>query len=66
MVDVNEQNEQAVEFYVRPDSDVDLLVLTRTTLSESERASLVSVLLSASGWPGHAAEFPDVANRHQP
>ncbi|UVO14748.1 DUF4111 domain-containing protein [Mycobacterium sp. SVM_VP21] len=48
---------------LRPDSDVDLLVLTRTTLSESERASLVSVLLSASGWRGHAAQFPEVADR---
>ncbi|WP_082133891.1 acetyltransferase [Mycolicibacter heraklionensis] len=48
---------------LRQDSDVDLLVLTRATLSESERASLVSVLLRASGWRGHAAEFPDVADR---
>lgn len=119
-VDVNEQNEQAVEFYtrrgfvvtgrselddagrpypllhmeallapvlsyldecrpgdlvgaylygsaatagLRPDSDVDLLVLTRTPLSESERASLVSMLLSVSGWRGHAAQFPEVADR---
>ncbi|WP_308485962.1 acetyltransferase [[Mycobacterium] holstebronense] len=120
LVDVNEQNEQAIEFYVRrgfvvtgrserddagrpypilhmealltpvlrylddhrpgelvgaylygsaassglrQDSDVDLLVLTRTTLSEAERASLVSMLLSVSGWRGHAAQFPDVADR---
>lgn len=120
LVDVNEQNKQAVEFYVRrgfvvtgrsecddagrpypllhmeallapvlsyldeyrpadlvgaylygsaassglrQDSDVDLLVLTRTTLYEAERASLVSMLLSVSGWRGHAAEFPDVADR---
>lgn len=119
-VDVNEQNEQAIEFYVRrgfvvtgrserdeagrpypllhmaalltpilryldehrpadlvgaylygsaataglrPDSDVDLLVLTRTPLSEPERASLVSMLLSVSGWRGHAAQFPEVADR---
>ncbi len=119
-VDVNEQNEQAVEFYVRrgfvvtgrsaldeagrpypllhmealltpilsyldehrpgelvgaylygsavtaglrPDSDVDLLVLTRAPLSEPERASLVSMLLSVSGWRGHAAQFPEVADR---
>lgn len=48
---------------LRPDSDVDLLVLTRTSLSESERASLVSELLSASGWRGHAAQFPEVADR---
>ncbi len=120
LVDVNEQNEQAVEFYVRrgfvvagrseldeagrpypllhmealltpvlsyldedrpgdlagaylygsaaaaglrPDSDVDLLVLTRTSLSEAERASLVAILLGVSGWSGHAAQFPEVANR---
>ena len=120
LVDVNEQNEQAVEFYVRrgfvvtgrserdeagrpypllhmealltpvlsyldahrpadlvgaylygsaataglrPDSDVDLLVLTRAPLSEAERASLASMLLSVSGWRGHAAQFPEVADR---
>lgn len=119
-VDVNEQNEQAVEFYVRrgfvvtgrreldeagrpypllhmeallapvlsyldehrpgdlagaylygsaataglrPDSDVDLLVLTRTSLTEPERSSLISMLLSVSGWHGHTAEFPEVADR---
>ncbi|WP_082980852.1 acetyltransferase [Mycolicibacter heraklionensis] len=119
-VDVNEQNEQAIEFYVRrgfvvtgrselddagrpypllhmeallasvlsyldqhrpgdlvgaylygsaatsglrPDSDIDLLVLTRTPLSEAERASLVSMLLSVSGWRGHATQFPEVADR---
>ncbi len=48
---------------LRPDSDVDLLVLTRRSLSESERTSLVSVLLSVSGWRGHAARFPEVADR---
>lgn len=48
---------------LRPDSDVDLLVLTRESLSESERASLVSMLLSASGWRGHAAQFPEIADR---
>lgn len=120
VVDVNEQNEQAIEFYLRrgfvvtgrseldeagrpypllqmealltpvlsyldehrpgdlvgaylygsaataalrPDSDVDLLVLTRAPLSEAERASLVSMLLSVSGWSGHATQFPEVADR---
>ena len=120
VVDVNEQNEQAVEFYtrrgfvvtgrselddagrpypllhmealltpvlsyldehrpgdlvgaylygsaatagLRPDSDVDLLVLTRTPLSETERASLASMLLGVSGWRGHTAQFPAVADR---
>ncbi|MGV0750166.1 acetyltransferase [Mycolicibacter minnesotensis] len=48
---------------LRPDSDVDLLILTRTQLSEAERASLVSMLLSVSGWRGHAAQFPEVADR---
>jgi len=119
VVDVNEQNEQAVEFYLRrgfvvagrselddagrpypllhmealltpvlryldehrpadlvgaylygsataglrPDSDVDLLVLTRTPLSEAERVSLVSMLLGVSGWSGHTGQFPEVADR---
>ncbi|WP_109469983.1 acetyltransferase [Mycolicibacter heraklionensis] len=48
---------------LRPDSDVDLLVLTRTSLSEAERASLVAMLLGVSGWRGHAAQFPEVADR---
>ncbi|WP_082966592.1 acetyltransferase [Mycolicibacter sinensis] len=48
---------------LRPSSDVDLLVLTRKSLTGSERASLASLLLSVSGWRGHAAQFPEVADR---
>ncbi|WP_350222999.1 acetyltransferase [Mycolicibacter virginiensis] len=48
---------------LRPDSDIDLLVLTRTSLTEPERSSLASMLLSVSGWRGHAAQFPEVADR---
>ena len=48
---------------LRPDSDVDLLVLTRRSLTRAERAGLVSLLLSVSGWRGHAERFPEVAAR---
>lgn len=46
-----------------PDSDIDLLVLTRRSLTTAERASLVSLLLDVSGWSGHEGEFPEVAHR---
>lgn len=48
---------------LRPDSDVDLLILTRRSLTTAERSLLVARLLSVSGWKGHAARFPDVADR---
>lgn len=48
---------------LRPDSDIDLLVLTRRSLIDSERSALVSMLLSLSGWKGHASRFPDAAAR---
>jgi len=48
---------------LRPDSDVDLLVLTRRSLTRAERAGLVSLLLSVSGWRGQAERFPEVAAR---
>lgn len=48
---------------LRPDSDIDLLILTRRSLTIPERSSLVSVLLSVSGWKGHVSEFPEVADR---
>lgn len=47
---------------LRPDSDLDLLVLTRRSLTTSERAALTSLLLSVSGWRGHAERFPDSAH----
>ncbi|NUL46231.1 DUF4111 domain-containing protein [Cellulosimicrobium funkei] len=46
-----------------PESDVDLLFVTRRSLTPEERISLVSTLLGFSGWTGHAEAFPDVANR---
>lgn len=48
---------------LRPDSDIDLLVLTRRSLTSAERISLVSMLLGVSGWSGHESQFPEVAGR---
>ncbi|GAB3741365.1 aminoglycoside adenylyltransferase family protein [Amycolatopsis oliviviridis] len=48
---------------LRPDSDVDLLLVTRRSLDRPERAALVSLLLRLSGWRGHAERFPDAASR---
>ncbi|MGY6653523.1 aminoglycoside adenylyltransferase domain-containing protein [Amycolatopsis sp. TRM77291] len=53
----------AVADGLKPDSDVDLLLVTRRSLGESERAALVSLLLRVSGWRGHAARFPGAAGR---
>ena len=46
-----------------PESDVDLLLVTRRSMTSEERKSLVSMLLGFSGWKDHAKEFPDVADR---
>lgn len=48
---------------LHPDSDIDLLVLTRRSMTSTERAALVSRLLAVSGWSGHASSFPEVADR---
>lgn len=48
---------------LRPDSDIDLLILTHRSLTDSERSVLVSVLLDFSGWKGHAERFPEAADR---
>ena len=53
----------AVSSRLRVDSDIDLLMLTRRSLTQSERAALVSALLCTSGWKGHAKTFPDAASR---
>lgn len=53
----------AVESGLRPHSDLDLLVLTRRSLTEVERREMVGLLLAISGWSGHAAEFPDATSR---
>ncbi|GLU91020.1 aminoglycoside adenylyltransferase domain-containing protein [Agromyces sp. NBRC 114283] len=46
---------------LRPDSDVDLLVLTRRSLTAAERGELTRVLLDSSAWSGHADTFPEAA-----
>lgn len=43
---------------LRPESDVDLLLLTRESLGSKERESFVSTLLGISGWKGHASGSP--------
>lgn len=48
---------------LKPDSDVDLLVLTHRSLITEERRALTSVLLEVSGWRGHSERFPDAAQR---
>lgn len=47
----------------RPDSDVDLLLLTRRSLPRGGRAALVRLLPTVSGGKGHADRFPDAAGR---
>lgn len=46
-----------------PQSDIDLLLVTREPLSTAERRSLVDALLDLSGWIGHRDRFPEVAGR---
>lgn len=41
---------------LRPDSDVDVLMLTRRSLDREERAALVALLLGISGGKGHTSE----------
>ncbi|MFF1946858.1 aminoglycoside adenylyltransferase domain-containing protein [Rhodococcus qingshengii] len=53
----------AVSTGLRPDSDVDVLAVTRRSLTRIERASLVDLLLGISGWRGHLERFPDAAGR---
>lgn len=48
---------------LRPESDIDLLMLTQRSLTLDERRSLVSLLLNISGWRGHKSQFPEVAGR---
>lgn len=48
---------------LRPDSDIDLLILTRQSLTVAERLAMVSTLLDVSGWKGHMHQFPQVAGR---
>lgn len=48
---------------VGPESDVDLLLLTRRPLASHERQALTELLLSLSGWSGHAGRFPEAARR---
>lgn len=53
----------AVAGGLRPGSDVDLLVITRASLEDEERADLVAVLLETSGWGGHGARHPEATRR---
>lgn len=53
----------AVSSGLRPDSDIDILILTRRSLTDAERSAWVSLLLEESGWKGHADRFPGAANR---
>lgn len=53
----------AVTGGLRPESDVDLLMVTRRSLSAAERGALTTRLLALSGWSGHAERFPEVASR---
>lgn len=53
----------AVSTGLRPDSDVDVLTITRRSLDQAERMRLVALLLGISGWSGHVDRFPDVAGR---
>ncbi|MFB9775913.1 aminoglycoside adenylyltransferase domain-containing protein [Brevibacterium otitidis] len=48
---------------LRPDSDIDLLVITACSLTDPERRGLVAMLLGASGWSGHGESFPEAADR---
>ena len=53
----------AVSSGLRPDSDIDLMMLTTRSMTTAERRGLVDLLLTASGWRGHAETFPDAAGR---
>lgn len=46
-----------------PESDIDLLLVTRESLTIRERRSLIALLLEHSGWEGHAQTFPEVADQ---
>lgn len=45
------------------DSDIDLLLLTRRSLTLDERMRVVAALMELSGWHGHAIRFSEVAHR---
>ncbi|WP_420097506.1 aminoglycoside adenylyltransferase domain-containing protein [Brevibacterium sediminis] len=46
-----------------PDSDLDLLLITRDSLSQTERRELTNLLLELSGWGGHADIHPEAVGR---
>lgn len=48
---------------LRPDSDIDMLIQTRRSLTDLERSALVLLLLEVSGWKGHTNRFPEAAAR---
>src|SRR5690606_7816399 len=53
----------AVTGGLRADSDLDLLLTVRRTLTDAERTGLTTWFLSLSGWRGHAQTFPEVSHR---
>jgi len=53
----------AVSSGLRPDSDIDLMMLTIRSMTAVERRALVDLLLRVSGRRGHADTFPDAADR---
>lgn len=48
---------------LKPDSDIDLLLLTRESLDATERRALTALLLQVSGWRGHSERFPETTDR---
>lgn len=48
---------------LRPESDIDLLVVVRRSLDRAEREALVRALLPLSGWAGHGERFPEAMSR---
>lgn len=53
----------AVSAGLRPDSDIDLLMITARSLTADERIELIGCLLQTSGWAGHGQRFADAADR---
>ncbi|MCQ9342088.1 MULTISPECIES: aminoglycoside adenylyltransferase domain-containing protein [Corynebacterium] len=47
---------------LRSRSDIDILVLTQSSLNRTERQALIALLLGISGWIGHAETFPEATS----
>ena len=48
---------------LRSRSDIDILVLTHSSLNRAERQALIALLLEISGWIGHAEAFPETRSK---